>query len=216
MQLIDQQHEEDTIDGKQQQHHFGKSGEQPGGKGARGRKSKKSLLLTAANNSAANGEFTSYHENDEIECKPPNGKRFKSETTMKTTKSPSNNNNNSNTSKSAKKMLPLSRSASVSSGGGAAAMLDQSKLDANENDDDYQATAPIELVSGIQPELLIHGGFGVKNPEYEALNNDIDLFSAVEIIDDPENKYKCKICHKTFKLQRLMNRHMKNHSNIKR
>jgi hypothetical protein len=38
----------------------------------------------------------------------------------------------------------------------------------------------------------------------------------VEIIDDPENKYKCKICQKTFKLQRLMNRHMKNHSNIKR
>jgi hypothetical protein len=64
--------------------------------------------------------------------------------------------------------------------------------------------------------MLIHGGYGVKNPEYDALNNDIDLFSAVEITDDPENKFKCKICSKTFKLQRLMNRHMKNHSNIKR
>ena len=63
---------------------------------------------------------------------------------------------------------------------------------------------------------MIHGGYGVKNPEYDALNNDIDLFSAVEVTDDPENKYKCKICAKTFKLQRLMNRHMKNHSNIKR
>lgn len=42
------------------------------------------------------------------------------------------------------------------------------------------------------------------------------ILLAVEIIDDPENKYKCKICQKTFKLQRLMNRHMKNHSNIKR
>lgn len=38
----------------------------------------------------------------------------------------------------------------------------------------------------------------------------------MEILDDPENKYRCKICQKTFKLQRLMNRHMKNHSNIKR
>ena len=38
----------------------------------------------------------------------------------------------------------------------------------------------------------------------------------MEVLDDPENKYRCKICQKTFKLQRLMNRHMKNHSNIKR
>ena len=65
-------------------------------------------------------------------------------------------------------------------------------------------------------DLIIHGGFGLKNPEYEALNNDMELLSAVEIVDDPENKYKCKICQKCFKLQRLMNRHMKNHSNIKR
>jgi DNA-directed RNA polymerase subunit RPC12/RpoP len=64
--------------------------------------------------------------------------------------------------------------------------------------------------------LYIHGGFGVKNPEYENLNNDPSLFSAVEINDDPDNKYRCKICDKTFKLQRLMNRHMKNHSNVKR
>jgi hypothetical protein len=40
--------------------------------------------------------------------------------------------------------------------------------------------------------------------------------SAFEITNDPENAYKCKICHKSFKLQRLMNRHMKNHSNVKR
>ena len=26
-------------------------------------------------------------------------------------------------------------------------------------------------------KLLIHGGFGVKNPEYENLNNDIELFT---------------------------------------
>ena len=71
-------------------------------------------------------------------------------------------------------------------------------------------------VPSFTPELLIHGGFGVKNPEYEALNNDSYLFNAVEIVDDSENKYKCKICSKSFKLQRLMNRHMKNHSNIKR
>jgi len=67
-----------------------------------------------------------------------------------------------------------------------------------------------------ESDLYIHGGFGVKNPEYENLNNDPSLFSAVEINDDPDNKYKCKICEKTFKLQRLMNRHMKNHSNVKR
>ena len=29
----------------------------------------------------------------------------------------------------------------------------------------------------IQQDLIIHGGFGVKNPEYEALNNDNNLFS---------------------------------------
>ena len=53
--------------------------------------------------------------------------------------------------------------------------------------------------SAMQSDLLIHGGFGVKNPEYEALNNDIDLFNAVEIVEDAENKYKCKICQKSFK-----------------
>lgn len=35
---------------------------------------------------------------------------------------------------------------------------------------------PVIDPTTIKPELLIHGGYGVKNPEYEALNNDINLF----------------------------------------
>ena len=179
-----------------------------GGKG-RGRKSKKQSVngQTSLNekqqqqqqqhhhlDSSSSVVFTSYNESDDVDCKPPTGKRFKPNAKLSSSKL------------SAPKFEKLPETEDYP---GSNHPNTSSNTNANANN------SSLDMAS-IQADLLIHGGFGVKNPEYEALNNDIDLFSAVEIIDDPENKYKCKICHKTFKLQRLMNRHMKNHSNIKR
>ncbi|CAF0705778.1 unnamed protein product [Brachionus calyciflorus] len=147
--------------------------------------------------------YVSYNENDEKEIKQVN-KRPRIEKDVSPSLSNSNSANSiSNTSLNA--TIPKPKK------GPKAKNLD--------------GKSPMEVVGNlrpaidpmsVKPELLIHGGFGVKNPEYEALNNDINLFESVEILDDPENKYRCKICSKTFKLQRLMNRHMKNHSNVKR
>lgn len=39
------------------------------------------------------------------------------------------------------------------------------------------------------------------------------VFSAEQTNDD---KYSCKVCNKSFQLQRLLNRHLKCHSEIKR
>ena len=64
---------------------------------------------------------------------------------------------------------------------------------------------------------LINGGFGIKNP----LASDTDPARVAEKLPplrsetDP-GKFQCRMCSKNFTLQRLLNRHMKCHSDTKR
>ncbi|XP_052278997.1 uncharacterized protein LOC127877317 isoform X1 [Dreissena polymorpha] len=60
---------------------------------------------------------------------------------------------------------------------------------------------------------VINGGYGIKNPS----------FSAPKAQDFPDeslsadnSKFVCKFCSKEFSLQRLLNRHLKCHSDVKR
>ena len=73
---------------------------------------------------------------------------------------------------------------------------------------------------GIPPDApveLINGGFGIKNP----LASDTEPARIVEKMPpmrsetDP-SKFACRLCSKSFSLQRLLNRHMKCHSDTKR
>ncbi|CAD7090496.1 unnamed protein product [Hermetia illucens] len=75
------------------------------------------------------------------------------------------------------------------------------------------------LPAEVQLEF-VNGGHGIKNPL--AIENthghrirDEDKKNITISEDDP-NKFICRICSKTFTLQRLLNRHMKCHSDIKR
>lgn len=100
------------------------------------------------------------------------------------------------------------------------------------------APPPAVVASTIQNQLglpaevqleFVNGGHGIKNPL--AVENvpgrlrDEDkhhtkLLQQTEVIKADEagdhNKFVCRICQKTFNLQRLLNRHMKCHSDVKR
>lgn len=78
------------------------------------------------------------------------------------------------------------------------------------------------LPAEIQLEF-VNGGHGFKNPL--AVDNALAGTGAggadkkppmPPIADDDPNKFACQICAKAFTLQRLLNRHMKCHSDIKR
>jgi uncharacterized Zn-finger protein len=43
-----------------------------------------------------------------------------------------------------------------------------------------------------------------------------ELGAAAAAPADPKHKFACKLCSKSFSLQRLLNRHMKCHSDVKR
>lgn len=90
----------------------------------------------------------------------------------------------------------------------------------------------LELQLGLPPEAkleFVNGGHGIKNPL--AIENTIsghhrirtieteDIKKNAEVIPSEEGdgtKFVCRICTKSFTLQRLLNRHMKCHSEIKR
>lgn len=75
---------------------------------------------------------------------------------------------------------------------------------------------------------FVNGGHGIKNPlavenvhghhRARSVDDDVKQKVAIPIAceDDPNNKFVCRICSKSFTLQRLLNRHMKCHSDIKR
>lgn len=79
---------------------------------------------------------------------------------------------------------------------------------------------------GLPPEVqleFVNGGHGIKNPlavenipgrirEEEPLTKK----PMTPVIEDDGNKFHCQICNKSFNLQRLLNRHMKCHSDVKR
>ncbi|XP_063707367.1 transcriptional regulator ovo isoform X2 [Culicoides brevitarsis] len=76
------------------------------------------------------------------------------------------------------------------------------------------------LPSEVQLEF-VNGGHGIKNPL--AIDNvpgrirDEDKSKLVQHVQDEEgSRFVCRICSKAFTLQRLLNRHMKCHSDVKR
>lgn len=75
------------------------------------------------------------------------------------------------------------------------------------------------------PLEFVNGGHGIKNPvvshneHMETMDLTVDTDSASN--DAPcdgtdSNRFVCRVCSKVFSLQRLLNRHMKCHSDIKR
>ncbi|CAB3228501.1 unnamed protein product [Arctia plantaginis] len=75
---------------------------------------------------------------------------------------------------------------------------------------------------GLPAELpleFINGGHGVKNPlatEANARQREEEKNKQILVSEDDPTKFVCRICSKNFSLQRLLNRHMKCHSDVKR
>jgi len=67
------------------------------------------------------------------------------------------------------------------------------------------------------PLELINGGHGIKNPMVSDApeKKEIDKLPPLRCENDP-SRFACRMCGKTFGLQRLLNRHMKCHSDTKR
>jgi len=67
------------------------------------------------------------------------------------------------------------------------------------------------------PLELINGGHGIKNPMVADVpeKKEIEKLPPLRCESDP-SKFACRICGKSFSLQRLLNRHMKCHSDTKR
>ena len=68
------------------------------------------------------------------------------------------------------------------------------------------------------PLELINGGHGIKNPmvgDAPDPKKEVEKLPPLRCESDP-SKFACRICGKTFGLQRLLNRHMKCHSDTKR
>ncbi|KAJ8979488.1 hypothetical protein NQ317_000364 [Molorchus minor] len=77
------------------------------------------------------------------------------------------------------------------------------------------------LPAEVQLEF-VNGGHGIKNPlanqEVSRTGSRTEEKNKVAPIttDDGQTNFSCRICNKAFTLQRLLNRHMKCHSDIKR
>ncbi|XP_076252407.1 transcriptional regulator ovo isoform X13 [Rhynchophorus ferrugineus] len=82
-----------------------------------------------------------------------------------------------------------------------------------------------ELQLGLPSEVqleFVNGGHGIKNPlanqehaRQGPRNEDKAKVTSVTT-EDGQTTFCCKVCNKTFALQRLLNRHMKCHSDVKR
>merc|ERR1719189_3490861 len=78
---------------------------------------------------------------------------------------------------------------------------------------------------GLSPDTpleIINGGFGIKNPlatdsppTVDPNRGGVERLPSTRPDSDP-TKFQCRLCSKTFNLQRLLNRHMKCHSDTKR
>ncbi|XP_067663608.1 uncharacterized protein [Haliotis asinina] len=62
---------------------------------------------------------------------------------------------------------------------------------------------------------VINGGYGIKNPSFTEADLEDTVIKQKAVITD-NGRYMCKVCQKEFALQRLLNRHVKNHSEVKR
>ncbi|CAF1290866.1 unnamed protein product [Adineta steineri] len=61
---------------------------------------------------------------------------------------------------------------------------------------------------------IVNGGHGIKNPLFDCATEALQIKYANAINHGAE--FICGLCLKGFKLQRLLNRHLKNHSQLKR
>ncbi|CAF2645967.1 unnamed protein product [Rotaria sp. Silwood2] len=61
---------------------------------------------------------------------------------------------------------------------------------------------------------MVNGGHGIKNPLFDCATEALQIQYTNELNHGEE--FFCGLCTKKFKLQRLLNRHLKNHSQIKR
>ncbi|XP_019868805.2 transcriptional regulator ovo-like isoform X2 [Aethina tumida] len=77
------------------------------------------------------------------------------------------------------------------------------------------------LPSEVQLEF-VNGGHGIKNPlaSQESVRTGTRTEEKTKVAsittEDGQTSFVCRICNKTFTLQRLLNRHMKCHSDVKR
>lgn len=70
---------------------------------------------------------------------------------------------------------------------------------------------PLHLMASIE---FVNGGHGIKNP-YLSGGHPVKLSSAA-VANNSDDPLKCQICGKKFTLARLLNRHLKCHSDVKR
>ncbi|XP_024881914.1 transcriptional regulator ovo-like [Temnothorax curvispinosus] len=85
-----------------------------------------------------------------------------------------------------------------------------------------QAAGSLGLPSDCQLEF-VNGGHGIKNPlaiegqrQAAATRDEERTNRTPPSKDDDPSRFTCRVCSKTFSLQRLLNRHMKCHSDVKR
>ena len=71
---------------------------------------------------------------------------------------------------------------------------------------------PLHLMSTIE---FVNGGHGIKNP-FLGGNSASKLGISPMATASPDDPLKCQICGKKFNLARLLNRHLKCHSDVKR
>ncbi|XP_052103222.1 putative transcription factor Ovo-like 1 [Mytilus californianus] len=68
----------------------------------------------------------------------------------------------------------------------------------------------LKILPGVE---LVNGGYGIKNPLLAHVPQDL---TTGHVKQTKDNKYICRMCNKEFSLQRLLNRHLKCHSEVKR
>jgi len=113
-----------------------------------------------------------------------------------------------------------------SSGGKVKTSRKKSTASSTDEEDDISSIPSLQMrISIIQqrfgipsdaPLELINGGHGIKNPLALDLPARPEPEKAEPVRPEEDGKFKCKVCQKGFSLQRLLNRHMKCHSDVKR
>uniref|UniRef100_A0AAF5D3T4 C2H2-type domain-containing protein n=1 Tax=Strongyloides stercoralis TaxID=6248 RepID=A0AAF5D3T4_STRER len=77
-------------------------------------------------------------------------------------------------------------------------------------------STPFPYVSAPQTSIeYVNGGYGIKNPLLSHYNNPPDVDNTPAPTSSP-GEFICRTCGKKFTLQRLLNRHVKCHSEVKR
>ncbi|XP_022900400.1 transcriptional regulator ovo isoform X2 [Onthophagus taurus] len=96
-----------------------------------------------------------------------------------------------------------------------------SSLDGMPHNDNSSPGSNLGLPAEVQIEF-VNGGHGIKNPlanqetvRQGARTEDKAKVAAITT-EDGSSQFCCRVCNKVFALQRLLNRHMKCHSDIKR